>query len=277
MRNALAGTRLAQVRWVTSTGSTNADLAKLARSGAGEQVLIADEQTAGRGRRGRVWEAPAESGVLMSVLLRQVAPSDAFWLVGAIALAACQVIDELTVVPCRLKWPNDVLLGPPDDQKKVAGVLAELVDDAAIVGIGINVNWPAHVPVEMASAGTAINRFLSQPYGGSDAQVARPDLAAQVLRRAIGHLGADRGVLRTQWKEHCATIGTPVRLERVAPPRSATGEGSPSEESPEIASNSVEIRGVACDVTKDGALVLEHDGTRTTHHVGDVVHLRSLT
>ena len=119
LRSALAGTRFSQARWVAETGSTNDDLAAAATSGAPEQVLVTDLQTAGRGRRNRVWDAPSGSGVLMSVLLRNTTTTatptatiaaDPFWAVGAVSLAACQTIAELVTVPCSVKWPNDVLL-----------------------------------------------------------------------------------------------------------------------------------------------------------------------
>jgi len=77
LRDALDGTRFANVRWVAETGSTNADLLAAADRGEGEQVLIADLQTAGRGRRDRVWDAPPESGLLMSAL--EVAQRSVDW------------------------------------------------------------------------------------------------------------------------------------------------------------------------------------------------------
>ena len=258
VRQSLAGTRFSSVRWVAETGSTNDDLSELARSGAREQVLITDLQTAGKGRRDRVWDAPSGSGVLMSILLRNVDPADGFWFVGAIALAAAQAIDEVTDVACTLKWPNDVMLGQAADQRKVAGVLAALVDDAAVVGIGINANWPDEVPPAMAERGTAINRHLSPACAhGADSSndrtfVDRASLAADILHRAIGHLAADRATLRAAWRDHCSTIGQEVRLEL---------EGR-------------SIVGIAADIAIDGALQIDDDGVTSTHQVGDVVHLR---
>lgn len=250
VREALAGTRFENVRWVAETGSTNDDLSEVARQGGQEQALITDLQTAGKGRRDRVWTAPAESGVLMSVLLRGVDPADGFWSVGAVALAASEVIGELVDVPCTVKWPNDVMIGEPGREKKVAGVLAQLVDDAIIVGIGMNANWPEHVPREMSERGTAINRHLHV-----ETQVDRPALAAGVLRRAIGHLASDRTTLRDAWKQRCSTLHQQVRLHL------ATGS----------------IVGIAIDIAIDGALQIEDDGQVTTHQVGDVVHLRPAT
>jgi len=247
VRDALGGTRLAAVRWVAETGSTNEDLAAIARQGGGEQVLITDLQTAGRGRRDRRWDAPSGSGVLMSMLLRNVVAGEGFWTVGAVALAASEAIDELTDTPCRLKWPNDVMLGEGPEQKKVAGVLAQVVDDAVIVGIGINANWPDEVPESMAERGTSVNRNrIDRTF------VDRAALAANILRRAIGHLESDREVLRSAWKARCATMGQLVRLEL----------------------EDRAIVGIAADIAPDGALQIDDDGVTTTHQVGDVVHLR---
>jgi len=243
----LAGTRFATADWIAETGSTNDDLAERVRRGGPEQVLITDLQTAGRGRRGRVWKAPAGSGILMSVLIRGMSPADAFWAVGAVSLAAGQAIDELTTTPCRLKWPNDVMLGTGQGPKKAAGVLSAIVDDAVIVGIGINANWPDQVPAEMEQNGTAVSRHLP----GSNF-CDRAPLAVAIVRRAIGHLESDRAALRLAWKANCLTIGQHVRLEL----------------------QDRSIVGIATDIDATGALQIEEDGVSSWHHVGDVVHLR---
>lgn len=186
----------------------------------------------------------------MSVLVREIRPQDGFWFVGAIALAASQAIDAQTMSPCRLKWPNDVMLGSGDDQRKVAGVLAQLVDDAVIVGIGINANWPDAVPATMAERGTSVNRHLNDR-----TMVDRAALAADILHRAIGHLNLDRQALRQAWKAQCSTLGQLVRLEL---------EGR-------------SVVGTATDIAVDGGLQIEHDGVTTTYQVGDVVHLRPVS
>ena len=143
MSSELADTRFATMRWVSQTGSTNDDLVAAAKAGEPEQALIADLQTSGRGRRDRSWIAPPESSLLMSFLLRGVDPAQAFWTIGAFALGVADALNaEAPVNRCQLKWPNDLLMG----NKKVAGILAQAVDDAMVVGIGINVNWPTQRP-----------------------------------------------------------------------------------------------------------------------------------
>jgi len=232
---------------VAETGSTNDDLARAAAAGGGEQVLITDLQTAGRGRRNRVWQAPSRSGVLMSVLLADIEPGDGFWAVAAISLAACETIDAITTVPCTLKWPNDVMLGINDDQRKVAGVLAQVVDGGIVVGIGITANWPGEVPAEMAERGTAINRHLVD---GGD--VDRQALAGDVLHRAIGHLAADIETTRLAWLARSSTIGQRVRVQR----------------------ETDETVGIATDLGQDGSLQIRNESGHSWHALGDVVHLR---
>ena len=99
-------------------------------------VAVCDEQTAGRGRLGRSWEVPPGAGILCSVLLRP--PSGRrlaeLSLVGGMAVA--ETVEAALVLAAQIKWPNDVLV----NRKKVAGVLAEVEDDAVVLGVGLNVN-----------------------------------------------------------------------------------------------------------------------------------------
>src|SRR6187402_820221 len=111
-RSALAdgpGRRFADVRWVAETGSTNADAMELVRQGEPEGiVLVADHQTAGRGRAGRTWTAPPGSGLLLSVLLRP--PASVMDLTTmAVAVAAAEAVRSVVGFAPRLKWPNDLV------------------------------------------------------------------------------------------------------------------------------------------------------------------------
>src|SRR3546814_9247630 len=133
-RTELAGTRFANVRWGDETGSTNADLMERARQGDAEgAVLVADHQSAGRGRAGRVWTAPPGAGLLMSILLRPPAEvMDSCTM--AVAVSASEAIEEVAGFAPRLKWPND-LVWPGDGSgvdRKLAGILAEA-------------DWPAEI------------------------------------------------------------------------------------------------------------------------------------
>ena len=113
------------------------------RTGA---VVLADEQTAGQGRHGRVWHSEAGAGIYFSTVLK---PTPVLTL--ALGLAAAEAIAQSTGVACDLRWPNDVMAGG----KKVAGILVQLVDGAAIAGIGINVNQPSF-PAELAAEATSL-------------------------------------------------------------------------------------------------------------------------
>lgn len=130
---------------LATTGSTMDDLAALAAAGEPEgTVVVADEQTAGRGRAGRRWRAPAGSALLCSVLLRPpVAPARLSTLPLLVGVAVAEAIEATAGVACRLKWPNDVWIG----EDKVAGVLltsrsTSVGVEHAVVGIGINVTTP---------------------------------------------------------------------------------------------------------------------------------------
>src|SRR5215207_4886252 len=132
-----------QVRRVAETGSTNADVVTLATAGAAEgTVLVADYQSAGRGRLGRSWQAPPGTGLAVSLLLRPTAVPAHRWpwlplLTGVAVVEALRTYPGIDVV---LKWPNDVLL----KGGKLAGILVERVDGpagaAAVVGVGLNVS-----------------------------------------------------------------------------------------------------------------------------------------
>jgi BirA family biotin operon repressor/biotin-[acetyl-CoA-carboxylase] ligase len=117
---------------LAETTSTNDEAKRGARSGAEHgTVWVADAQTAGRGRQGRVWQSAPGENLLCSVLMRLEGPPANLPLVGlAAGLAVCDAIDR-----AKVKWPNDVLVGG----KKIAGILGETADGALVMGIGINV------------------------------------------------------------------------------------------------------------------------------------------
>jgi BirA family biotin operon repressor/biotin-[acetyl-CoA-carboxylase] ligase len=248
-KRAMANTRFADVRWVEETGSTNADLLALARDDAPEGiVLVAEHQTAGRGRAGRSWVAPAGASLLLSILLRppaRVAPLSTM----ALGLAAADAVEAIAWFRPRLKWPND-LVWPGDgsaDDRKLAGILAEAHwpsdrEVAVVVGIGLNVNWPHDLPDELRDTATAINHITGN-------EVDREELLVQLL------LALDRrydalvdGTIVDAWRASSATLGRHVRVD-------LGGET---------------IEGIAHDVTTEGHLIV---GDRTIA-VGDVVHLR---
>jgi BirA family biotin operon repressor/biotin-[acetyl-CoA-carboxylase] ligase len=124
---------------IESTPSTMTEVERRAEAGAPEGTLVvAEEQTAGRGRRGRMWESSARAGLWWSLLLRPTVSVDRLgWLPLVIGVGVAQGIQRGTSLDVQLKWPNDVVVG----SLKVAGILAErLHDGSVVVGVGINVD-----------------------------------------------------------------------------------------------------------------------------------------
>ena len=155
LARAVAGTRFREVRWFPSLDSTNRYLVDEAAAGAAPGlVVVADEQSAGRGRLGRSWVAPAGASLLVSALLEGGAPAEERHLaLVAAALAALDAVEEHCGFRPRLKWPNDLVVG----DRKLAGLLAEAATDAIVVGMGLNVEWDSF-PRELEETATACNR-----------------------------------------------------------------------------------------------------------------------
>jgi BirA family transcriptional regulator, biotin operon repressor / biotin---[acetyl-CoA-carboxylase] ligase len=155
------------------TDSTNDRAGALAEGGAPDgTVITATEQSAGRGRRGRVWSAPAGGALLYSAIMRPLGPEHAL-LPLAVPVAVCEAVESLAPVACRIKWPNDVWI----DERKVAGVLIEArPPEWAVIGIGVNVaiaegefaadlRWPA-TSVGHGATVEAMRDALSAALGG---------------------------------------------------------------------------------------------------------------
>jgi BirA family transcriptional regulator, biotin operon repressor / biotin---[acetyl-CoA-carboxylase] ligase len=127
-----------QLHYFKTIGSTMTEAARVAGLAAPHGTFVlAEEQTAGVGRLGRSWQSPAELGIYCSIILRLlVAPSTLPIVNLLLGLATAEAIERSTHVACDLRWPNDVLI----KERKVAGILAQLVDSCVVAGIGINVN-----------------------------------------------------------------------------------------------------------------------------------------
>lgn len=140
-----------------SLPSTNTELARRASEGAGEGLsIVAEEQTAGRGRLQRAWSSPRGAGLYFSILLRPtIAPHQWPLITFVAALAVGDALSEDCGVNTDIKWPNDLLSG----ERKICGILAETVETqtgrAVIVGIGINLTSAAY-PVELADVATSV-------------------------------------------------------------------------------------------------------------------------
>lgn len=124
-------------------------------------VAVAEEQTDGRGRMGRRWEAPAGSSILVSTLLRPPAERRPAELTLVAGVATAVVIERATGLAAQIKWPNDVML----DRRKVAGGLAELKDGAVVLGIGININQrPGDFPTETKVQAGSLRSVTGREY-----------------------------------------------------------------------------------------------------------------
>ncbi len=133
-----------QLHYFETIGSTMTEAARLATSGAPHgTIVLTEEQTAGIGRLGRSWQSDAELGIYCSILLRlPVEPGTLPVINLLLGLATAEAMQQSTHVACDLRWPNDVLI----NERKVAGILAQLVDNCVVAGIGINVNQMSFSP-----------------------------------------------------------------------------------------------------------------------------------
>lgn len=233
------------VRRVDETASTNADVSAAAREGApAGVVIVAEHQTAGRGRLDRSWEAAPGSGLAMSVLLRpERLPADMWpWIPLVAGLAVADAVRTLGR-DVALKWPNDVEL----DGYKLAGLLVERVETptgpAAVVGIGLNVAMTA----EQLPVPTATSLHLA------GVEASRDDVLTAVLDALDTRLllldESSPAMLRAAYVEVCGTIGGHVEV--------SLPDGST-------------LAGVAEDVDEFGRLVV--DGQPVT--AGDVLNVR---
>jgi BirA family biotin operon repressor/biotin-[acetyl-CoA-carboxylase] ligase len=249
---ALDGTRFTDVRVLATVDSTNRLLLDEAPGGAPEgRVVVADHQTAGRGRRERSWSAPPGSALLASVLLRPRLPVEHRHLVVVAAgLAAVESVASTVGVRPGLKWPNDVLAGDPE--RKLAGILAEVgAGDAVVLGMGLNLR------------GAAVDPAVRHLAVAADELGGRAPTRDELLVAWLTRLEAGLSLLEVldgpaellrRYRDACVTIGRPVRVE---------------------IAGAAPLVGTAVGVTDDGRLVVEDDqGRATAVTAGDVVHVR---
>jgi BirA family biotin operon repressor/biotin-[acetyl-CoA-carboxylase] ligase len=228
--------------------STNDRARELADEGAEHgEVVIAECQTSGRGRRGRAWSSPAGRNLYLSVILRPALPPQrAPELTLVASVAACEACRKAGV-DAGIKWPNDLLVGG----RKVAGILTELSAETDLVhwvvlGIGVNLNaGPEDFPAELRDVATSLAIARGQP-------VPRALFAAALLSELEQWLDlhADEGFepIRAAWRERSVTLGREVRVE---------GDGGP-------------IAGVAEDIDASGALLVRVGGDVVRVVSGDV-------
>lgn len=237
---------------VAETASTNALVADRAREGAPDGlVVMAEHQTAGRGRLDRTWETPPGTALTFSMLLRPTAPPATWpWLPLLTGLGAATALQRLGYA-ATVKWPNDVLIG----ERKVGGILVERVETptgaAAVVGIGINTGMAAdQLPVP-----TATSLSLEQRPEDTPARDEVLVAVVEAVRALYDDWQRDPGALAERYGAACVTVGRRVRVEL---PAGGTLEGE------------------AVAVDDAGRLVVETSEGRHQVGAGDVVHVRSV-
>lgn len=227
-------------------GSTNAEAARL---GEPWRVIVADHQSAGRGRLGRSWEDTPQTSIAVSVLLP--APDTGVgWMPLITGLAVARAVSETAGVHAGVKWPNDVLV-EEDDWRKVCGVLCEVHPAGVVVGFGVNVDQTREeLPIETAT---------SLRLCGAE-QVRREDLIGSCLAH-LHALHADllaggerRETLHAAYRSACRTLGMVVDV--------TTGEQTQ--------------RVQALSVDDGGRLLVHGEGGEYAVAAGDVVHVRSV-
>jgi BirA family biotin operon repressor/biotin-[acetyl-CoA-carboxylase] ligase len=210
---------------VAECASTNSLLLARADGLPSGAVLVAERQTAGRGRMGRVWHAEPDTSLTFSLLHKLphgLAPSG---LSLAVGVGIAEALRELGIAGVALKWPNDILR----NGGKIGGILVELASSVAVIGIGLNLWLPADLPDDVKRSAAAL-----------DVDIGRNELLARLLASLHGVLerfgSGGFAALRERWLVLNAYAGAPVRV---------------------ISEFSVPVEGICMGVDVDGALLLE--------------------
>jgi BirA family biotin operon repressor/biotin-[acetyl-CoA-carboxylase] ligase len=252
--NKLSSLPLGALRYFDTIGSTNDEALAWASQGAPDfSLVIADEQTSGRGRMDRKWFTPPGSALALSLILRPttVERTHPSRITGLLALSLAESLLPLGLAP-QIKWPNDVLL----NEQKVAGILVEsswLGErlDAMILGMGVNVLKAAVPPADqLLFPTTSIETELGHP-------IERINLLLEIVNRVLDwrpKLGTD--AFLEAWEGHLAFRGQQVRVEG--------GSEGP-------------IRGEVLGLESDGSLRLRNEHGRSIIVRFGEVHLRPLT
>ncbi|WP_276250409.1 biotin--[acetyl-CoA-carboxylase] ligase [Haloarcula rara] len=238
-----------EIEYHDAIPSTNARARELADEGATDVVVLADEQTGGRGRLDRTWHSPS-GGIWLSVLFRPDVPMAAtpvFTLAAAVAVT--RAVREAGV-EAVIKWPNDVLVEVDGEERKLVGILTEMEGEAdrvswVVVGIGINANVDPD-PLPSEADATSLSAVRGEP-------VNRRRFTQRVLE-TFDTVGTDPEAILAEWREYASTLGREVRID--------TPDG--------------EVVGEAVDIEYPGSLVVETGGERVTVAAGDCDHLRPL-
>lgn len=248
---ALAGLRFGHPVYVYGRlGSTNDEARRLAAAGAPEGLLVlAETQTAGRGRQGRRWITPRGAALAFSLVLRPaLTPAEASRVTMLAGLAACEAVEQAAGVPAALKWPNDVLL----DGRKAGGILVESgLTEAGlaylVLGIGLNVS-AAPPPAAVMFPATSVEAAAGRPVD----RLALLQALVQRLSAGYADLAPGNDRLHTAWAGRLAWRGQRVVAH--------TPEG--------------DYHGCFEGADPDGALRLKHEDGRTKRVLAGDVSIR---
>lgn len=237
-----------------SLPSTNTELARLAGNGASEGLcVVAEEQTAGRGRLQRSWSSPKGAGLYFSILLQPVIPLGSWPLVTFVAaLAVGDALLDAFNLQTEIKWPNDLLAG----ERKICGILSETIETpqgrAAIIGIGINLTADAY-PSELESLATSVTEETQQS--------ADREVLLESLQKAIA-----------KWYEMLQRDHGDEKILQAWASRSPYAHGKMID----VRNGNESFRGITRGLELDGALRVEtqNEGIRIVR-AGDVVNVRS--
>jgi len=231
--------------------STNTHLLKLGEEGFPEgTVVVADEQSAGRGRFGRSWESEPQANLLFSLLLRPdfLQQDEIFVLTFAAAVSVAEAIEKAADVQPQLKWPNDVLL----EGKKVCGILLESNSDSnrlghVVLGIGLNVNQQKFSPV-VSNDSTSLSLFTGKKFDRDEILFAILSNFSSVYESL---LKGDFYSVMKKWRDRSIMFGKKITVN--------------------LAGKT--FQGICDDVTDDGTLILRMGGELKKFSAGDITLL----
>ena len=239
-----------RIHYFDEAGSTQRIAAELAEQGAGEgTVVIAESQSAGRGRMGRQWHSPSGVNLYTTIILRPVMPLSEVARLSLVAgVAMAEALETVAPGMVAVKWPNDVWLGG----RKAGGIIAEAVTDArqrlscVLLGIGVNLNLAAaQIPVELRGTATSVRLATGRPCD-------RIALAAALFKRLDTRYmeAVTQGfhALRPVWERYSVLTGRRVT----------------------VFDNGVSVTGLVMGIDDDGALVLDTGGGASRILTGDV-------
>ncbi|HET9263985.1 MAG TPA: biotin--[acetyl-CoA-carboxylase] ligase [Vicinamibacterales bacterium] len=241
------------VHFFHEVGSTNEVAARLAERGAPEgTIVLAESQTAGRGRLGREWHSPAGAGLYVSLVCRNATAAPFLTLAGGVA--AAEAVRTATGLPVEIKWPNDIVVSnaaASGQRRKLAGILAEGATAAdglqfVILGFGINVR-PASLPPSVADRATSLEAELGRPV---DSQHLLIELLAAFARLFSALAAANPAVVLDRWRALApSAAGARVTCQ--------TGHGR--------------CDGITAGIADDGALLVRTGSTMERVVAGEIV------